>query len=311
MTVPNSLVVIVPSPSLSNKAKASLNSEIYSSVSYSDVIIEVVVPAPVQSWRRSGDPDKLGRCSSRAGINPSVHDQAGWEGWLRRWKKAARDVTGSSLLCLLVCALRQRANLVIGKKGLASHKRKKKREDHERVPSLCEGNRIRDNVTQPAKKVKKSVLSPIIAARCAAALRTLMKKDGAFLFLEPVDRTQYPEYFKTIKKPIDLNTILKRVERNPSYYSTVVDFATAICLCFENAVRSQFPTLWVLLTWFAICDRSNSMVLIQKSQRMQRGCAKFSIVCWQSGWMGRPHSTHLTMIAATLAGCHGNTVPSS
>ena len=163
-------------------------------ISYSDVIIEVVVPAPVQSWRRSGDPDKLGRCSSRAGINPSVHDQAGWEGWLRRWKKAARDVTGSSLLCLLVCALRQRANLVIGKKGLASHKRKKKREDHERVPSLCEGNRIRDNVTQPAKKVKKSVLSPIIAARCAAALRTLMKKDGAFLFLEPVDRTQYPEF---------------------------------------------------------------------------------------------------------------------
>jgi len=39
MTVPNSLVVIVPSPSLSNKAKASLNSEIYSSVNYSDVII--------------------------------------------------------------------------------------------------------------------------------------------------------------------------------------------------------------------------------------------------------------------------------
>ncbi|CAL4061248.1 unnamed protein product, partial [Meganyctiphanes norvegica] len=34
MTVPNSLVVMVPSPSLSNKEKASLNSAICSSISF-------------------------------------------------------------------------------------------------------------------------------------------------------------------------------------------------------------------------------------------------------------------------------------
>ena len=37
ITVPSSLVVIVPSPSLSKSAKASLNSAIYSSVSYSAI----------------------------------------------------------------------------------------------------------------------------------------------------------------------------------------------------------------------------------------------------------------------------------
>lgn len=41
MTVPNSLVVIVPSPSLSNREKASLNSAICSSVSWSAMFINL------------------------------------------------------------------------------------------------------------------------------------------------------------------------------------------------------------------------------------------------------------------------------
>lgn len=40
MTVPNSLVVIVPSPSLSNSENASLNSAICSSVSWSAFKVE-------------------------------------------------------------------------------------------------------------------------------------------------------------------------------------------------------------------------------------------------------------------------------
>ena len=43
MTVPSSLVVMVPSPSLSKREKASLNSAICSSVSWSAIVNVVVV----------------------------------------------------------------------------------------------------------------------------------------------------------------------------------------------------------------------------------------------------------------------------
>merc|ERR1719504_482893 len=43
MTVPSSLVVIVPSPSLSNKEKASLNSAICSSVSWSAMFLRATI----------------------------------------------------------------------------------------------------------------------------------------------------------------------------------------------------------------------------------------------------------------------------
>eukprot|EP00953_Heterococcus_sp_UTEX-ZZ885_P041359 21105-Heterococcus_DN1.PRE.1 len=64
MTVPSSLVVIVPSPSLSNKEKASLNSAICSSVSWSAMVLVGVVaerhcrPLPQGIWRFNRDHKK-------------------------------------------------------------------------------------------------------------------------------------------------------------------------------------------------------------------------------------------------------------
>ena len=76
--------------------------------------------APLTSER----PDKLGRSSSRTAGLKNVHDPKGWEGWLRRWQAASRDVNGTSLLCLLVYALRSRARLLVGKvrTGIDHHK---------------------------------------------------------------------------------------------------------------------------------------------------------------------------------------------
>ena len=51
MTVPNSLVVIVPSPSLSNNEKASLNSAICSSVNWSAWKLEIDIGYLYQFWR--------------------------------------------------------------------------------------------------------------------------------------------------------------------------------------------------------------------------------------------------------------------
>ena len=195
--------------------------EIGKCISDSDIIIEVQVAAPVQGWRRSGDPDKLGRCSSRAGINPMVHTGAGWDGWLRRWRAAVRDISGTSLLCLLIYALKNRAGLIVGKKGKPPNKRKKSAEAILQAKPGVKPDET-DKRQKKAKGQGKPILSSIIASRCAAALKVLMKKDGGYLFLEPVDRALYPEYFKVIKKPIDLGTILRRVERNPSYHSTPV-----------------------------------------------------------------------------------------
>ncbi len=49
ITVPNSLVVMVPSPSLSKRLKASLNSAICSSVSWSAIVLLWVVTSKGQS----------------------------------------------------------------------------------------------------------------------------------------------------------------------------------------------------------------------------------------------------------------------
>jgi hypothetical protein len=94
---------------------ASVVCKVGKAISESAVDITVEVAAPVQEWRKKGGPDKLGRSSSRTAGLKNVHDPKGWEGWLRRWQAASRDVNGTSLLCLLVYALRSRARLLIGK----------------------------------------------------------------------------------------------------------------------------------------------------------------------------------------------------
>eukprot|EP01047_Picozoa_sp_COSAG01_P045338 COSAG01_NODE_4169_length_5274_cov_8.543575_3_plen_126_part_00 len=71
-----------------------------------------------------------------------------------------------------------------------------------------------------------SSLSSIIAARCATALKCLMNKDGAYLFLESVNRAEYPEYFKVIKKPIDLGARARPPFPMPGYWRASIRVRT-------------------------------------------------------------------------------------
>ena len=50
--------------------------------------------------------------------------------------------------------------------------------------------------------------------RCLKLLKTLMKKEMATIFSEPVSREDYPEYYTMIDKPMDFGTIVKRLRKS-------------------------------------------------------------------------------------------------
>ena len=71
---------------------------------------------------------------------------------------------------------------------------------------------------------------------CKAAVRDLRKHKDAGVFLEPVDwkALGIVDYPKIIKRPMDLGTVLKRLEGGQ--YSSVLDVAADIDLVWSNAM---------------------------------------------------------------------------
>lgn len=57
----------------------------------------------------------------------------------------------------------------------------------------------------------------------------------AHLFLCPVDRKQYSQYYDVIKQPMDFGTIKKRLESK--YYTEVADFENDVALVFKNCYK--------------------------------------------------------------------------
>ena len=47
---------------------------------------------------------------------------------------------------------------------------------------------------------------------CHVILDEMKRHQDSWPFLEPVDRTTFPEYFKVIKKPMDFQTIKNKLK---------------------------------------------------------------------------------------------------
>ena len=63
-------------------------------------------------------------------------------------------------------------------------------------------------------------------------LSELTSHDDAWPFMKPVLRSDIPDYYEKIKKPIDLKTIKMRFSRNK--YATDAEFIADVLLIFSN-----------------------------------------------------------------------------
>lgn len=67
-------------------------------------------------------------------------------------------------------------------------------------------------------------------------LRVLQSQSNCWLFTNPVDPVEckIPDYFEVITKPMDLGTVLKKVESGE--YPSIEEFKADVCLTFDNAI---------------------------------------------------------------------------
>jgi len=72
--------------------------------------------------------------------------------------------------------------------------------------------------------------------KCLIILQVLQSQSNWWLFANPVDPVEckIPDYFDVIKKPMDLGTILKKVDSGE--YASIEDFKADVCLTFDNAI---------------------------------------------------------------------------
>lgn len=67
---------------------------------------------------------------------------------------------------------------------------------------------------------------------CLSLLDELKNHDCAWPFLSPVDKHQFPEYYRYIKHPMDFETCTKKLEGNK--YATNDDLLKDVRLIFNN-----------------------------------------------------------------------------
>ncbi|NWW93872.1 TIF1A factor, partial [Rhynochetos jubatus] len=83
-------------------------------------------------------------------------------------------------------------------------------------------------------------LSPIDRRKCERLLLYLYCHEMSLAFQDPVPST-VPDYYKIIKKPMDLSTIKKRLEVNNSFYTKLEDFVADFRLIFQNCAEFNEP----------------------------------------------------------------------
>eukprot|EP01018_Ginkgo_biloba_P013705 Gb_30202 [translate_table: standard] len=89
--------------------------------------------------------------------------------------------------------------------------------------------------------VQHSKPDATIMKQCTTLLRRLMGHKFGWVFNTPVDvvKLNIPDYFKVIKKPMDLGTIKKRIDAE--IYTSPRDFASDVRLTFANAMKYNPP----------------------------------------------------------------------
>ncbi|XP_057242069.1 transcription intermediary factor 1-alpha, partial [Malurus melanocephalus] len=91
------------------------------------------------------------------------------------------------------------------------------------------------------RKLEDTVgLAPIDRRKCERLLLYLYCHEMSPAFQEPVPPT-VPDYYKIIKKPMDLSTIKKRLEVTNSFYTKPEDFVADFRLIFQNCAEFNEP----------------------------------------------------------------------
>ncbi|KAL1555977.1 hypothetical protein AAHA92_11653 [Salvia divinorum] len=85
---------------------------------------------------------------------------------------------------------------------------------------------------------EKQKMGSKVRLECIKILKGLMDRRLSQAFSKPVDPVKTPDYFKTIKNPMDLGTIKRKLERN--MYSAAKEFADDMLLTFRNPM-SYYP----------------------------------------------------------------------
>ncbi|XP_039917251.1 transcription intermediary factor 1-alpha isoform X1 [Hirundo rustica] len=83
-------------------------------------------------------------------------------------------------------------------------------------------------------------LAPIDRRKCERLLLYLYCHEMSPAFQDPVSPT-VPDYYKIIKKPMDLSTIKKRLEVTNSFYTKPEDFVADFRLIFQNCAEFNEP----------------------------------------------------------------------
>ncbi|NXG48437.1 TIF1A factor, partial [Psilopogon haemacephalus] len=83
-------------------------------------------------------------------------------------------------------------------------------------------------------------LTPIDRRKCERLLLYLYCHEMSLAFQDPVPPT-VPDYYKIIKKPMDLSTIKKRLEVTNSFYTKPEDFVADFRLIFQNCAEFNEP----------------------------------------------------------------------
>ncbi|KAK2539651.1 Trim24 [Columba guinea] len=91
------------------------------------------------------------------------------------------------------------------------------------------------------RKLEDTVgLAPIDRRKCERLLLYLYCHEMSLDFQDPVPPT-VPDYYKIIKKPMDLSTIKKRLEATNSFYTKPEDFVADFRLIFQNCAEFNEP----------------------------------------------------------------------
>uniref|UniRef100_A0A8D2NKZ1 RING-type E3 ubiquitin transferase n=1 Tax=Zosterops lateralis melanops TaxID=1220523 RepID=A0A8D2NKZ1_ZOSLA len=91
------------------------------------------------------------------------------------------------------------------------------------------------------RKLEDTVgLAPIDRRKCERLLLYLYCHEMSPAFQDPVSPT-VPDYYKIIKKPMDLSTIKKRLEVSNSFYTKPEDFVADFRLIFQNCAEFNEP----------------------------------------------------------------------
>ncbi|NWR74035.1 TIF1A factor, partial [Centropus unirufus] len=91
------------------------------------------------------------------------------------------------------------------------------------------------------RKLEDTVgLAPMDRRKCERLLLYLYCHEMSLAFQDPVPPT-VPDYYKIIKKPMDLSTIKKRLEVTNSFYTKPEDFVADFRLIFQNCAEFNEP----------------------------------------------------------------------